>query len=100
MTQKLLMLLVVSVLAIGPGLSFTSAVQENSVIIRPSYKKGLPSVIMTGVESRYFLRINGHPQKGQQSRKKLSFVIPQGWVKDEKAAKKLGLYSVLLRARN
>jgi hypothetical protein len=22
----------------------------------------LPSVIMTGVESRYFLRINGHPQ--------------------------------------
>jgi hypothetical protein len=72
MTQKLLMLLVVSVLAIGPGLSFTSAVQENSVIIRPSYKKV------------------------QQSRKKLSFVIPQGWVKDEKAAKKLGLYDVLV----
>jgi len=22
----------------------------------------LPSVIMTGVESRYFLRINGHPR--------------------------------------
>jgi hypothetical protein len=53
MTQKLLMLLVVSVLAIGPGLSFTSAAQENSVIIRPGYKKG------------------------QQSRKKLSFVIPR-----------------------
>ena len=43
MTQKLLMLLVVSVLAIGPGLSFTSAAQENSVIIRPGYKKGQQS---------------------------------------------------------
>jgi len=74
MTQKLLMLLVVSVLAIGLGLSFTSAAQENSVIIRPGYKKG------------------------QQSHTKLSFVIPQGWVKDEKAAKKLGLHSVLVPA--
>ena len=72
LTEKLLMLLVVSVLAIGPGLSSTSAAQENSVIIRPGYKKG------------------------QQSHTKLSFLIPQGWVKDEKAAKKLGLHSVLV----
>jgi len=72
MTEKLLMLLVVSVLAIGPGLSFASAAQENRVILRPDYTKG------------------------QRSHTKLSFVIPQGWVKDEKAAKKLGLHSVLV----
>ena len=72
MAEKLLMLVVVSVLAIGPGLSYTSAAQENSVIMRPDY------------------------EKGQQSQKTLSFVMPQGWVKDEKAAKKLGLYSVLV----
>ena len=74
MTEKLLMLLVVSVLAIGPGLSFASAAQENSVILRPDYTKG------------------------QHSHKKLSFVIPQGWVKDEKAAKRLGLHGVLVPA--
>ena len=72
MAEKLLMLFVVSVLAIGPGLSFTSAAQENSVILRPDYKKG------------------------QRSHERLSFVIPQGWIKDEKAAKKLGLHSVLV----
>jgi len=74
MAEKLLMLFVLSVLAIGPGLSFTAAAQGNSVILRPDYKKG------------------------QQSHKKLSYAIPQGWVKDEKAAKKFGLHSVLVPA--
>ena len=74
MAEKLLMLFVVSVLAMGPGLSSTAAAQGNSVILRPDYKKG------------------------QQSDKKLSFVIPHGWVKDEKAAKKFGLHSVLVPA--
>ena len=72
MAEKLLMLLVVSVFVIGPALSHTSAAQENSVIMGPSY------------------------EKGQQSQKTLSFVIPQGWVKDEKGAKKLGLHNVLV----
>jgi hypothetical protein len=54
------------------GLCYTSAAQENTVTMGPGY------------------------EKGQQSQKTLSFVIPQGWVKDEKAAKKLGLQSVLV----
>ena len=29
----------------------------------------LPSVIMTGVESRYFLRINGHPPSARSPRR-------------------------------
>lgn len=74
MDEKLLVLFVVSVLAIGPGLSFTAAAQGNSVVLRPDYKKG------------------------QQSDKKLSFVIPHDWVKDEKAAKRFGLHSVLVPA--
>jgi hypothetical protein len=71
MTQKLLMLLVVT-FVIGTGLSYTSAAQENNVIVGPGY------------------------EKGQQSKKSLSFVIPQGWVRDEKGAKKAGLHSVLV----
>jgi len=72
MTEKLLMVLVVSVLAIGPGLSCTSAAEQNNVITGPGY------------------------EKGQQSKKSLSFAIPQGWVRDEKGAKKAGLHNVLV----
>jgi hypothetical protein len=35
-------------------------------------------------------------EKGQQSLRPLVFVVPQNWVKDEKGAKKLGMYSVLV----
>jgi len=35
-------------------------------------------------------------QKGQQSQRELTFVIPLNWVKDEKGAKKIGMYSVLV----
>ena len=35
-------------------------------------------------------------EKGQQSQNTLSFAIPQGWVRDEKAAKKVGLSTVLV----
>jgi hypothetical protein len=72
MTKKLLMLLLVSIPVIDPGLCDTLAAQENNVIMGPGY------------------------EKGQQSEKTLSFLIPQGWVKDEKAAKKLGLHTVLV----
>jgi hypothetical protein len=70
--DRKLVFLVVSVLCCGLGVSYTSAEQENSVTVGPGY------------------------EKGQQSQKTLSFVIPQGWVKDEKAAKKFGLQSVLV----
>ena len=70
MTKKLLMLLAMSMLLIG--LSHTPAAQENNVIMGPGY------------------------QKGQQSEKVLSFVIPQGWVKDENGAKKAGLHTILV----
>jgi hypothetical protein len=70
--RKFLVFLVVSVLCCGLCLFPTLAAQENSVTMGPGY------------------------EKGQQSQKSLSFAIPQGWVKDEKAAKKLGLHSVLV----
>lgn len=35
-------------------------------------------------------------EKGQQSRNKLSFAMPQGWIEDRNAAAKLGLYRVLV----
>jgi len=35
-------------------------------------------------------------EKGQQSRDKLSFAIPQSWVEDKDAETKLGLYRVLV----
>ena len=35
-------------------------------------------------------------EKGQKSQKKLLFVMPTGWVRDDKAAEKLGLDSVLV----
>jgi hypothetical protein len=37
-------------------------------------------------------------EKGQQCQKVLSFAVPRGWVKDEEAAKKFGLQSVLVPA--
>jgi hypothetical protein len=72
MTEKLLMILVASVVAIGPSLSYTSVAEQNNVITGPGY------------------------EKGQQSKKSLSFVIPQGWARDEKGAKKAGLQSALV----
>lgn len=72
--HRKLVLLVVSGLCCGLDPSYTSAAQENSVIMGPGY------------------------EKDQQSEKTLSFVMPQGWVKDEKAAKKLGLHDVLVPA--
>jgi hypothetical protein len=70
--DRKLRVFLVSILCCGLGLSFASASQENSVTTGPGY------------------------EKGQQSQKTLSFGMPQGWVKDEKAAKKLGLHSALV----
>lgn len=41
-------------------------------------------------------RLGPGSEKGQQSRNKLSFAMPQGWEEDKKAAAKLGLYRVLV----
>jgi hypothetical protein len=46
--------------------------QENNVIVGPGY------------------------EKGQQSQNTQPFAIPQGWVRDETAAKKVGLHTVLV----
>jgi hypothetical protein len=72
MTKKLLMTVVTIVMIIGPGLSLAPARQENTAHMGPGY------------------------EKGQQSQKTLTFAIPQGWVRDEEGAKKLGLHSVLV----
>ena len=65
------MTVVAIVMIVGPGLSLAVG-QENAAHFGPGY------------------------EKAQQSQKTLTFSIPQGWVKDETGAKKLGLYSLLV----
>jgi hypothetical protein len=72
MTERFLTILIASVVAIGLSLSYTPAAAQNNVIMGPGY------------------------EKGQQSKKSLFFVIPQGWVRDEKGAKNAGLQNVLV----
>jgi hypothetical protein len=72
MVKRVWTVIFVSVLATGSGLMPISAAQENKVTMGPGY------------------------EKGQQSQNTLSFATPQGWVRDEKAAKKVGLHTVLV----
>lgn len=72
MIKTLPIVLIAAILTAGLGPSHAEMMQENNVIMGPGYKKD------------------------QQSQKTLTFAIPKGWVKDEKGAKKLGLYCILV----
>ena len=70
MTARFLRALFVGIM-MSSGLICTSTAQNN-VTLGPGY------------------------EKGQQSRDKLSFAMPQGWAEDKDAETKLGLYRVLV----
>jgi hypothetical protein len=69
-SKKYLLLVVTNIVFVS--CACISAAQENKVYSGPGY------------------------EKGQHSERSLSFAIPKGWVNDERAAKKLGLHSVLV----
>jgi len=72
MTQKLLTTFLVFGLIASTGLYAAPAPQDNTIVSGPGY------------------------EKGQQSQKVLTFAMPQGWAKDEKAAKQFGVHTVLV----
>lgn len=54
-----------------------------------------PGLICTSAAQNNVTLGSGY-EKGQQSREKLSFGMPQGWAEDKDAETKLGLYRVLV----
>jgi hypothetical protein len=70
--MKRALLLGVAVAVFGTLLSYAQADDKNNVIMGPGY------------------------EKNQKSEKALVFVTPVGWSEDREAAKKLGLYDVLV----
>jgi hypothetical protein len=70
--MKRVSLLAIAVLVFGSLLSYAQAKDKNNVIMGPGY------------------------EKNQKSERALTFVTPIGWSEDRDAAKKLGLYDVLV----
>jgi len=73
-TNKLLLPVVAAAVFFGPFQGVLTAQEQkaNEVLMGPNF------------------------QKGQKSKRELMFAIPPNWIKDEKSAKKTGIYSVLV----